>query len=187
MEQISQIHYAEHFPFSFHSSVNGVSFDKIFTKYDRQEHARSFLYPYFRSIRLQVSCMRNSHIDAGQLPFQRHHHQALPEIARRYGINPDSIELSIRTVISAIWYDRDPALLRDFMGRSYQFQPGNAKFIGIASRRFSLYLRAAMRSRKEKPEKVRLYRAFQYGVPGAIRTRGLSLRRSPRRFLPHYL
>ena len=30
MEQISQIHYAEHFPFSFHSSVNGVSFDKIY-------------------------------------------------------------------------------------------------------------------------------------------------------------
>ena len=83
-----------------------------------------------------------------------------PEIARRYGVNPDSIERSIRTVISAIWYDRDPALLRDLIGRSYQFQPGNAKFIGIASRRFSLYLRAAMHSRKEKPEKVRLYRAF---------------------------
>ena len=71
-----------------------------------------------------------------------------PEIARRYGVNPDSIDWSIRTVISAIWYDRDPAFLRDLMWRSYQFQPGNAKFIGIASRRFSLYLRAAMRSRK---------------------------------------
>ena len=92
--------------------------------------------------------MRNSHIDAGQLPFERRHHQALPRDTRRYGVNPDSIERSIRTVISAIWYGRDPALLRDLMGRSYQFQPGNAKFIGIASRRFSLYLRAAMRSRK---------------------------------------
>ena len=38
---------------------------------------------------------------------------------------------------------------------------------------------------KEKAPKVLIYGAF--GLPGAIRTRGLSLRRSPRRFLPHYL
>ena len=42
---------------------------------------------------------------------------------------------------------------------------------------------------KEKPEKVRLYRAF--GLPGAIRTRGLSLRsydeRLPQRIMASHL
>ncbi len=61
-----------------------------------------------------------------------------PEIAQRYGVSPASIERSIRTVISVIWYDSDPELLRRLMGRSYPVQPGNAKFIGILTRRFSL-------------------------------------------------
>ena len=160
MEQISQIHYAEHFPFSFHSSVNGVSFDKIYRNLIGKNTLDRFfirifaLFGYKYLVCAIVISMQDSYLLNGVTT------KLCPEIARRYGVSPDSIERSIRTVISAIWYDRDPALLRDFMGRSYQFQPGNAKFIGIASRRFSLYLRAAMRSRKEKPEKVRLYRAF---------------------------
>ena len=64
-----------------------------------------------------------------------------PAIGKRYGVSPASIERSIRTVISAIWYDGDPELLRKLMGRSYPVQPGNAKFIGIVSRRLSFYCR----------------------------------------------
>lgn len=48
-----------------------------------------------------------------------------PAIGKRYGVSPASIERSIRTVISAIWYDGDPELLRKLMGRSYPVQPGN--------------------------------------------------------------
>ena len=64
-----------------------------------------------------------------------------PAIGKRYGVSPASIERSIRTVISAIWYDGDPELLRKLMGRSYPVQPGNAKFIGVVSRRLSFYCR----------------------------------------------
>ena len=137
MEQISQIHYAEPFPFSFHSSVNGVIFDKIYRKLIGKNTPDRFfirifaLFGYKYLVCAIVISMQDSYLLNGVTT------KLCPEIAR-----------GIRTVISAIWCDRDPALLRDLMGRSYQFQPGNAKFIGIASRRFSLYLRAAMRSRK---------------------------------------
>lgn len=148
MEQISQIHYAEPFPFSFHSSVNGVIFDKIYRKLIGKNTLDRFfirifvLFGYKYLVCAIVISMQDSYLLNGVTT------KLCPEIARRYGVNPDSIERSIRTVISAIWYGKDPALLHDLMGRSYQFQPGNAKFIGIASCRFSLYLRAAMRSRK---------------------------------------
>lgn len=44
-----------------------------------------------------------------------------PEIARRYGVNPDSIERNIRTVISAIWYDRDQRSCAILWGAAISF------------------------------------------------------------------
>lgn len=64
-----------------------------------------------------------------------------PAIGERYGVSPASIERSIRTIISAIWHEGDPELLSKLMGRCYPVQPGNAKFIGVVSRRLSLYCR----------------------------------------------
>lgn len=100
MEQISQIHYAEHFPFSFHSSVNGVSFDKIYRKLIGKNTLDRFfirifdLFGYKYLVCAIVISMQDSYLLNGVTT------NLCPEIARRYGVNPDSIERSIRTVIS---------------------------------------------------------------------------------------
>lgn len=127
MEQISQIHYAEPFPFSFHSSVNGVIFDKIYRKLIGKNTPDRFfirifaLFGYKYLVCAIVISMQDSYLLNGVAT------KICPEIARRYGVNPDSIERSIRTVISAIWYDRDPALLRDLMGAQLSVSAGQRK------------------------------------------------------------
>ena len=100
MEQISQIHYAEHFPFSFHSSVNGVIFDKIYRKLIGKNTLDRFfirifdLFGYKYLVCAIVISMQDSYLLNGVTT------KLCLEIARRYGVNPDSIERSIRTVIS---------------------------------------------------------------------------------------
>jgi len=68
-----------------------------------------------------------------------------PAIARKYGTGPANVERSIRTVISAIWCEADPAELRAIMGRNYTVQPGNAKFIGIMSKYLLINYRRSQR------------------------------------------
>lgn len=58
-----------------------------------------------------------------------------PTIAEKFGTSPANVERSIRTVLSAVWCDADKEALRNVLGRSYPVQPGNAKFIGIVSKR----------------------------------------------------
>lgn len=61
-----------------------------------------------------------------------------PKIAQKYNTMPANVERSIRTIISAIWCDADNEALRELLGRNYKEQIGNAKFIGIVSRRLAL-------------------------------------------------
>jgi len=58
-----------------------------------------------------------------------------PAIAEKFGTSPANVERSIRTVLSAVWCDADKEALKNVLGRSYSVQPGNAKFIGIVSKR----------------------------------------------------
>ena len=89
MEQISQIHYAEHFPFSFHSSVNGVIFDKIYRKLIGKNTPDRFfirifaLFGYKYLVCAIVISMQDSYLLNGVTT------KLCPEIARRYGVNPD--------------------------------------------------------------------------------------------------
>ena len=98
MEQISQIHYAEHFPFSFNSSVNGVIFNKIYRKLIGNNTLDLFfirifaLFGYKYLVCAIVMSMQDSYLLNGITT------KLFPEIAQRYGVNPDSIERSIRTV-----------------------------------------------------------------------------------------
>ena len=88
MEQISQIHYAEHFPFSFHSSVNGVIFDKIYRKLIGKNTLDRFfirifaLFGYKYLVCAIVISMQDSYLLNGVTT------KLCPEIARRYGVNP---------------------------------------------------------------------------------------------------
>ena len=90
MEQISQIHYAEPFPFSFHSSLNGVIFDKIYRKLIGKNTPDRFfirifaLFGYKYLVCAIVISMQDSYLLNGVTT------KLCPEIARRYGINPDS-------------------------------------------------------------------------------------------------
>ena len=121
MEQISQIHYAEPFPFSFHSSVNGVIFYKIYRKLIGKNTLDRFfirifaLFGYKYLVCAIVISMQDSYLLNGVTT------KLCPEIARRYGVNPDSIERSIRTVISAIWYDRDQRSCAILWGAAISF------------------------------------------------------------------
>ena len=87
MEQISQIHYAEPFPFSFHSSVNGVIFDKIYRKLIGKNTLDRFfirifaLFGYKYLVCAIVISMQDSYLLNGVTT------KLCPEIARRYGVN----------------------------------------------------------------------------------------------------
>ena len=87
MEQISQIHYARPFPFSFHSSVNGVIFDKIYRKLIGKNTPDRFfirifaLFGYKYLVCAIVISMRDSYLLNGVTT------KLCSEIARRYGVN----------------------------------------------------------------------------------------------------
>ncbi|MEG1548513.1 MAG: sporulation initiation factor Spo0A C-terminal domain-containing protein [Clostridia bacterium] len=57
------------------------------------------------------------------------------DIARTMGTTPVNVERSIRTVITVLWNDANTKQLYQLMGRNYETPPGNAKFIGVMSRR----------------------------------------------------
>lgn len=69
-----------------------------------------------------------------------------PAIAQRFGVSAANVERSLRTVVAAIWCDGERATLKAILGRGYREQPGNAKFIGIISKRLQISYRSANRN-----------------------------------------
>ncbi|MDR0841221.1 MAG: sporulation initiation factor Spo0A C-terminal domain-containing protein [Christensenellaceae bacterium] len=64
--------------------------------------------------------------------------QLYPEIARAEHTTPANVERSVRTLIAAIWQEPDKTALASLLCRHYLEPVGNAKFIGMVSRRLSL-------------------------------------------------
>ena len=64
--------------------------------------------------------------------------QVYPLVARKWGVNPASVERSMRTLIAALWQNSDRRALVQLLGRDYERPPGNSKFIGAAARRMSM-------------------------------------------------
>jgi len=73
-----------------------------------------------------------------------------PSIAQQYGTSAANVERSIRTLLSVVWSCADSAALKQLLGRNYPVQPGNAKFIGIASKRLLLEYRKTRSSCVER-------------------------------------
>lgn len=65
-------------------------------------------------------------------------HLVYPLVAGRFGVNPASVERSIRTLIAALWQTPDKRALVQLLGRDYDRAPGNSKFIGTIARRMSM-------------------------------------------------
>lgn len=67
--------------------------------------------------------------------------QVYPAVAGKWGVNPASVERSMRTLIAALWQTNDRRALIQLLGRDYDRPLGNSKFIGAAARRMSLVYR----------------------------------------------
>ena len=80
---------------------------------------------------------------------------AIAEIYHTTGAN---VERSIRTAISVLWSQSDPADLARLLGKTYTQPLGNAKFIGVVSRKLLL--------RMGRPPAGSRENAGQTGKPG---------------------
>ena len=58
-------------------------------------------------------------------------------ISQLTGISAANVERSIRTVITVMWNEAERDKLNALMGRAYAAPPGNARFIGVMSRRIA--------------------------------------------------
>ena len=69
--------------------------------------------------------------------------QVYPAVARKRGVSAASVERSIRTLIAALWQEKDRRALIQLLGRDYETPLGNSKFIGVAARRLCMFYRKA--------------------------------------------
>ena len=65
-----------------------------------------------------------------------------PTIAEEFSVSPINVERGIRTLIAIIWREGDIERLRQLTYKRNAPQPGNAKFIGMMSRRLLLRSKA---------------------------------------------